>query len=151
MAPYRFRLARVLDWYRRQSQVEEERLRLCAERAAHSKAEIEGHERNVLALQMELIQSSRPKAHELASLEPFRRGAKQQEVRLRENCRKNEQELARQRGVAQAAQRRVKLVENLRDRRFSEYQYEADRELEELASESHLAGFARALTGKPTA
>jgi hypothetical protein len=36
------------------------------------------------------------------------------------------------------------------DRRLSEYRYEADRELEELAAESHLAGFARALTGKPT-
>jgi hypothetical protein len=150
MAPYRFQLARVLDWYKKQSQVEGERLRLCSERAVQSRTEIADHERNVLARQMELIQSSRPKAYELASLEPFRRGAKQQEVRLRQNCVKNDQELDRQRCIAQEAQRRVRLVENLRDRRLSEYQYEADREIEELATESHLAGFARAITSKFT-
>jgi hypothetical protein len=151
MAPYQFRLARALDWYAKQCQVEEERLRLCAERAVRARAEIDDHQKSVLAQQMELIQTSRPETHELASLEPFRRGAKQQELRLRRNCIKYEQELDSQRGVAQAARRRVRLVENLRDRRLVEYRYEADRELEALAAETHLAGFARALAGKPSA
>jgi hypothetical protein len=62
---------------------------------------------------------------------------------LREKCTKSQQELDRQRDIALLSQRRQRLVEKLRDRMLSEYQYEADRELEELASESHLAGLAR--------
>ena len=148
MAPYRFRLARVLDWYRKQSQVEQECLRSCNERTIQAKADIENHVRQVLARQTELIHSAKLQARELAALEPFRRGAKQQEVRLRENFLRCEKALEKQRTVAQAAQRRVRLLENLSDRRLSEYRYETDRELEELASDTHLAGLARALAGK---
>lgn len=146
MAPYRFRLARVLDWYSRQSQIEQERLRLCNERAIQAKANIERHLSDVLARQTELVHSSKPQASELAALEPFRRAAKQQEARLRENCIRCENALDNQRTAALAAQRRLRLLENLSDRRLAEYRYEADRQLEELASDSHLAGLARALT-----
>lgn len=148
MLAFRFRLARVLEWYRKQSQIEGERLRLCAEYAAQARAELERHRKNVLDRQMELIRSPRPDARELAALEPFHRRAKQHEIQLKQQCRQSEQALERQRAIAQVAQRRLRLVENLRDRRLSEHQYEADRELEELASETHLAAFARALTAK---
>jgi hypothetical protein len=151
MAPFRFRLARVLEWYRKQSQIEEERLRLCTEQAIQAIAAVERHQRDVLARQMELIQSPEPQTHELAALEPFRRRAKQHEAQLIRKCHSSTQEADLQRGVAQAAQRRLRLVEKLRDRRLSEHSYEADRELEELATETHLAGFARNLSGKPTA
>ena len=60
MAPFYFRLAKVLDWYRKQSQIEEQKLRFCSERAAQAKTEIERHQRDVLARQMELIRSPRP-------------------------------------------------------------------------------------------
>jgi hypothetical protein len=151
MTPFHFRLQKVLDWYRKQCEIEEERLRLAAERTAQSKLALERHQRDVLARQMELIHSPQPQAYELAALGPFCRMAKQREVQLRQKWRKTEQELDHQRAVAQASQRRVRLVENLRDRRLSEYQYQADRELEELASEAYLAGFARRLNNKSTA
>ena len=150
MAPFRFRLARVLDWYGKQSQIEEQRLRICVERSVQAKAEIECHRKDVLSRQMELIQSPRPEVGELTALEPYYRGANRHEAKLRENCGKCEQELDRQREIARLSQRRLRLVEKLRDRVLSEYQYESDRELEELASETHLAGLARTLNDRFT-
>jgi len=148
MAPYRFRLARVLDWYKKQSHIEGERLRLCVEGARQARTAIENHQRNVNNRHTELIRSERPQAHELAALGPFLRSAKRQELNLRQTCSQKEQEVERQRRAALEAQRRVRLVENLRERQSSEHQYEADRELEALASETHLAGFVRNLNSK---
>jgi hypothetical protein len=150
MAPFRFRLARVLDWYGKQSTIEQQRLRVCVERSVQAKAEIERHQKDVLSRQMELIQSPRPQVGELAALGPYYRAANRQEARLREKCSKTEQELDRQRNIALLSQRRQRLVEKLRDRMLSEFKYEADRELEELASETHLAGLARTLNDRFT-
>ena len=148
MTAFRFRLARVLDWYRNQSQIEEERLRVSTDRAVQARMEFERHQNDVIARQMELIQSPQPRASELAALDPFRRKAQQMEVQLHQKCRNDEQAMDNQRRITLAAQRRVRLVEKLRDRRLSEYQYEADKELEQLASETHLAGVARTLNDK---
>ncbi len=145
MTAFRFRLARVLDWYRNQSQIEEERLRVFTERAVQARVAFERHRNDVLARQMELIQSPQPRASELTALGSFLRKAKQAEVQLHQRCLNTEQERENQRRITLAAQGRVRLVESLRDRRLSEYRYEADKELEDLASETHLAGIARTL------
>ena len=51
------------------------------------------------------------------------------------------------RKVVFAARQRLQLFEELRGRRLAEFQYQEMRELEELASESYLAGFVRELNG----
>ena len=132
-----------------QCRLEEERLRLCIEEAARATAEMERHRRDVLARQMELIQSPKIQASELAALGWFRHRAKQRDLQLSRQCRQSEQALEQQRGVALTAQRRLRLIEKLRDRRYSEYQYEAARELEALASETYLASFARSMNDQP--
>jgi flagellar export protein FliJ len=149
MPTFRFRLAKVLDWYQEQSRIESERLRISIERVAQARVEIERHGKEVLARQMELIASPAPQVHELAALEPFRRKAKQHELQLRRKLQKDEQEVERQRGVYQAAERRLRLIEKLRERRLSEHEYQESKELEELASEAYLARFARDLNSSP--
>jgi flagellar export protein FliJ len=52
-------------------------------------------------------------------------------------------ELAKQRRKYSEAKRRVRLLEELRDRRLTEWKYEEATELEELASESFLANWNR--------
>jgi hypothetical protein len=146
MAPFRFQLGRVLEWYRTQASLEEERLRLCAHAAAHAVAEMEHHRRDSLARQMEVLRSPSIQAGELAALGAFRRRAKQLDRELGEKCRKTGEALEQQRRVALVAQRRLRLIEKLRDRRLAEYQYEAARELEALASETFLASYARGMT-----
>jgi hypothetical protein len=151
MPPFRFRLGKVLEWYRKQSELEGQRLCVCAERSARAKAEIGSYRRDVLARRTEIIRSSSPQPLELAALGPFLHAAKQRELLLREKCQKAEMDLEKQRGVSLAAQRRLLLFEKLRDRQLTEHDYEASRELEELASESYLAGFARTLSNEPRA
>jgi len=146
MASFQFRLARALDWYRKQCQIEENRLRLCTERAAQAKAMIERHQTEVARRHRELIDSPTINAQELGAWGSFQRRANNVEAQLRQKSLKSDELVTRQRGVVQIAQRRLRLIEKLRERRFAEHRYEAERQLEELASESHLAAFARSLS-----
>ena len=146
MASFHFQLARVLDWYRTQCRLEEERLRLYAAAVARAQDERERHRRDSLALRLEVIRSSKIEASDLAALESFGHRARQLDLRLGQKCRETAQALEQQRGVALNAQRRLRLIEKLRDRRLSEYEYESARELEALASETFLASFARGLS-----
>jgi hypothetical protein len=107
---------------------------------------MERHRRDSLARQMEVLRSPKIQASELAALGAFRRRAKQVDRDLREKCQRTGQALEQQRGVALLAQRRLRLIEKLRDRRLAEYRYEAARELETLASETFLASYARGMT-----
>jgi hypothetical protein len=143
--PFRFRLGRVLDWYGKTSRIEESRLHLCAEQVARARTELESHRQQVVDHQNELIGSPALHASHLAALDSFRRGAKKRDNALAARLTESERGLARQRSVTQAAQTRFRLVEKLRERSFSEYVLESNRELEQLASETHLASIARAL------
>ena len=145
MAPFQFRLARVLDWYQERCRLEENRLRVLAELAARAEAEIEFHRKEVLAHQMELLRSQNLHAFELAALGSFCRRAKKREAQLFEDCKNSKGSLENQRKVVVAAQQRLQLIEKLRARRLEEHRYQEARELEELASESYLAAFARDL------
>ncbi len=145
MGPFRFRLARVMDWYEKQSHLAAERLRMCASQVVRLQGEIEQHKKDVLAHQMELLAKPNPEPHELAALGPFQRGARKQEHRLKQKLKQGEQATEKQREISQAAQRRLRLVEKLRERRLAEHVYLFDRELEEVASEAHLARYAREL------
>jgi flagellar export protein FliJ len=128
--------------------MEENRLATLAESSSRAGFELENHKKEVLARQMELIQSPNVRAFELAALGSFTSRAKKREVQLGEICQAANKSLESQRKVVQAAQQRLQLLEKLRDRRFEEYRYRENRELEELASESYLAAFARAINDK---
>jgi len=145
MTRFNDRLADVLEWYRKKCDLEENRFKLLAEQVALAESQIEFHRTQVLAHQMNLIKSSELQAFELAALGSFCRQAKKSESRLRQDCQMKQKSLEEQRKVVLAAQRRLRLVEKLRDRRLEEHRYEETRKLEELASESYLAGFARGL------
>ena len=134
-----------MDWYEKQSRLEAERLRMCAEQVVRIQVEIDQHKKDVLAHQMELLAKPNPDPYELAALGGFQRGARKQEHRMRQKLKKGEEAAEQQREISQAAERRMRLVEKLRERRLAEHQYLFDRELEEIASEAYLARFAREL------
>jgi hypothetical protein len=145
MASFHFRLARVLDWYGRKCRLEENRLHMLAEGAARAAADVERHTAGLLAHRMELIRSPNLRAFELAAMESFARQARREEAQLRQTCQTCMQMLEKQREVVRAAQQRFRLVEKLCERRREEHRLQDERELEELASESYLAGFARGI------
>lgn len=141
MKKFVFPLRRAADWYRQMLQVEEAALQRMAgevrniDRMSESLAEREREERRQvqdrelvlgrdldnLAAYVGLIRD------EMARLQP---------VRARQQSRMIEQ---RQRVLA--CHRRVRLIEELEQRRRSEWSHEAQKEEEALASELYLAMF----------
>jgi hypothetical protein len=145
---FRFRLSRVLEWYERQYQMETNRLRQCADRAANLHLELARHRESRLANENQVLRLESLHGNDLRSRELFRKRSLLQESLLIRSCRDADQNWETQRLTTLAAQRRVRLVEKLRDRRRDEFNYLASRDLEQIAADSWLAGFARDLIGK---
>ena len=139
MKAFRFSLEKVLAWRRTQLELEQVRHRQrLAEVAAldRARAELEaaGIQAEVQVRALPIVSGS-----DLAALGEFRRA-----VRARENQIAPRRAQAAQAAETQLlhvleAQRRVRLLEKLRDRKLVEWKAEETRELEALASESALA------------
>jgi hypothetical protein len=143
--PFQFRLSRVLEWYQRQYQLEADRLRVCAERAARAHLELVQHRESRVASENQLLRLESLHGNDLRARELYRRRSMVQESRLMRICDDADKGLEAQRSAALSARRRVMLVEKLRDRKRDEFNYLAGRELEQVAADSWLAGFARNL------
>jgi len=144
MRTFRFRLDRVLEWYREQCEIEEVRLandiaawNAVLERIARLKSERQ-------AIDHELIGRSSIAAGELVALGLYRLRATQCAAQLEQDRLKRQTAVDQQRISVQAARRRLRLVEKLRERRLAEHVHAEDRELEDLAAESFLAKWAGA-------
>jgi hypothetical protein len=144
---FRFRLARVLEWYEHQYRVEAGRLGQCAERSAASRAEVSRHRESRLASENQLLQLESLHGDDLRARELYRKRSMLRESQLIRICRDADRDLETQRSVTVTAQRKVRLVEKLRDRRRDEFNHLAARDLEQVAADSWMAGFARDLTG----
>lgn len=142
---FRFRLSRVLDWYDRQYRMEAGRLRQCAEQSASAHTELARHRQSRLANETQLLRLESLEGNDLRARELYRRRSLLQESHLIRICRDADRNLETQREATLAAQRKVRLVEKLRDRERDEFNYLASRELEHVAADSWLAGFARNL------
>jgi hypothetical protein len=145
MGPFRFRLARVLDWRNNQCQLGKRRL--AASYAALSRVSQEMEELRAGQLRSEraLLASSCIAATELQALVEHRRSGRAKDLQLREDVRRCEREIWLNIESLKKAQLRVHLLEKLRERRMNEHTYAANRELEELAADTYLAKFAREL------
>jgi len=142
MQTFRFRLAKVLEWYTRQYELEERRLTACLAALADAKAAIASLLAERLSVEGELLSRKSIPANDLAALGLYRLGAKKRELDLhvvRDRC---QAEVEAQRLQLRAAERRLRLVEKLRERRVAEYTYAENRELEELASDAFFAKWA---------
>jgi hypothetical protein len=142
---FRFRLSRVLDWYERQYRMEAGRLRLCEERSVTAQAELSLHRQSRLAAENQLLRMGSFQADDLRARELHRKRSMLRESQLVGICQNADRDLEMQRSVTVAAQRRVRLVEKLRDRKRDEFDYHAAQDLEQAAADSWLAGYARSL------
>jgi hypothetical protein len=142
---FRFRLAKVLEWYDRLYQIEAERLRQSAARAQQAHQNLIRHRELRLESEQEMLQMDSLQGEDMAARERYRRRSLLQEAHLGQLGQDADKEVEAQRTVALAARRKVLLVEKLRDRKREEFNYLAARELEEIAADSWLAGYARSL------
>jgi hypothetical protein len=143
---FRFRLAAVLDWYERQYRIEADRLRQHGERAAAAHDALVRHRESRLVNETEALRLESLRGNDLRAREFYREWSLREEARLDRVCQDADMEFETQRSVALSARRKLLLVEKLRDRKRDEFNYIAGRELEQVAADSWLAGFARNLT-----
>ncbi len=142
---FRFRLSKVLEWYERQYEIEAARLQQSIDRVASALRELELHRERREESERQMLRMESLRGDDLRAQELHRARARMEEVRLLQACQTAEKQVETQRVMTLSAQRRLRLVEKLRERKRSEFDYLAARELEEIGADSYLAGFARTL------
>ncbi|HUI55971.1 MAG TPA: hypothetical protein VLY04_13440 [Bryobacteraceae bacterium] len=139
MKAFRFRLDRVLDWYQRQCELEERRFADCLAALAEARKSIARLQAERLAIERDVVSRASIPARDFVALGLYRLRAKKQEIELNEERGRREAAVEAQRKILQAAQRRLRLVEKLKDRRFAEWTYAESRELETLAADAYFS------------
>lgn len=143
MNAFRFRLDRVLEWRRKQLDAEEEKVRLRAaavDAVDRERAELEAAS---ISAEIEVRRRDGVTGADLAALDHFRRHARAEEHRLESRRAECARELAAQQAAMLEARRRCRLLERLKERRWSEWKAASDRELDQAAAESYLARWGR--------
>lgn len=143
MAAFRFRLESVLEWYRKQCELEKERLTACLAKVNDARERRTRLETERAAIERDVISQSSLPSTDLVALGLYRLRAKRRHLELTEEIHRLEVAAAEQSARYLAAQRRQKLVEQLRERRRLEHVYAENRELENLAGESFLGQWNR--------
>lgn len=139
MAVFRFRLQRVLEWQRQQCELAQARVSTCYSVVERSRLQLARHIAECLKVQRQVIHAGVPTAADLSALGYFRIRAAKLELQFQAGVASAEQRLEQERQVMIELQRRFRLLEKLRDRKFEEYRYDTARELENQASDTYLA------------
>ena len=143
MAQFHFSLERVMRW--RSVEVAAERARL--EVLVREQLRLQTQRAALIADKSKLDASlgTLPdlRGQDLRAATAFALRLKRQADNLKELLARCESEISVQRKKYQEAQRRFRLLEELRARRLAEWRYEQANELESLASESYLAHWNR--------
>jgi hypothetical protein len=143
MKAFRFSLEKALDWRRAELDLAELRFQQLTAAVAAVDREMEELETAGAQTEITVRDWSPVSGHDLAALGSFRLHVRKKRVDLaarRVEC------VTRQtagRSVMLEARRRFRLLERLKERRLAEWRLALDKELQELASESYLAGWAR--------
>jgi len=145
MHRFRFRLGSVLGWRAVELELEEGRLEQLF-------TELRRRDAEALALEVRgresahLIASKTLDGQQLAALSYHRHYLEREAARMaaeRADCAKR---IAAQQQRVVEAERKVRLLERLKERRLAEWNFEFNREMEALASETFLAKWAREKT-----
>jgi GAF domain-containing protein len=139
MNAFRFRLEKVLDWRRGELELAELKLQqLAAAVAAVDRAREELEAAGIRA--ETLVRDWSPLCgSDLAALDGFRFHVRKKNAELAARRAECVERLAAGRGAVLEARRRLRLLERLKERRWEAWRLARDKELEELASECHLA------------
>jgi hypothetical protein len=148
MSAFRFRLERVLAWYRERCQQEEDRLAACLAAVTESKAAIVRLQAEHWGIERELVSWTALAATDLIALGLYRLRVRKEELDLNLDLERRERASSEQRAKLMEARRRLQLVEKLRARRLAEYTYQADRALEQLGADAFLSRWSREHSSK---
>lgn len=143
MQSFHFRLERILAWYRDLAAAEEARFKECRAALQRVQKAIAQCKAERLTVEQGVIRSARISSQDLSALSRYRLRARLREAELDAEKNVREKEVQEQRDRLIAVQRRVKLLEKLRERRAADHQYLAERELEAVAADAYTAKWVR--------
>ncbi|MGH9721621.1 MAG: hypothetical protein ACRD8O_15545 [Bryobacteraceae bacterium] len=139
MRKFQFELSRILDWRRRQLEVEETKLAplLAEQRAIETERAATEREETEANVAIATVHSTT--GEELAAFDAYRLYLKDVRKRIESRLANCANSIEKQRQAIVTARRQVRLLERLKERRRNEWQAAADREQENLAAELYLA------------
>jgi len=143
MVSFRFRLERVLTWYRRSARIEEDRLRVIL--ADYNQIDVD--KKNVRdareAAERTLAQSQVITAGDLAAISGFAEGSRRDLLALDQKRAELEGIRTEQQQKLNLLRTKIRLMEKLRERRLAEHQAEEVKELDELAADAYRSAMFR--------
>jgi flagellar export protein FliJ len=146
MKAFEFRLERIAEYRREQADLVRNELQRMTSTMDRLTAERDAVERRAVEMRANTMSRADLNGQDLMALSSYEdRAARiigQIDLKKTELTR----QIDKQRSVVREAERNVKLLDRLRDRKFQEWRAESDRELDGLAADSHLARLAAAKT-----
>jgi flagellar protein FliJ len=146
MKAFEFRLERIADYRRQQAELARNELQKLTMLVEQLTAERNSLEQQGVDMRASTMSRSDLTGQDLMALSAYE-DRLSRTVRQIENKKADvSEQVDKQRSVVLEAERNVKLLDRLRDRKFQEWQAESDRELDALAADSHMARLSAART-----
>jgi hypothetical protein len=136
---FQFRLHRVLSWYQKRCQLEEDRLRVILNDISRVETDIERLQQSRDGIERSIVESDSVAAADFAALAGYREGSRRDELAMEQNKTRLEGILVEQRSRVMALRTKIRLLEKLRERRVAEHVADEQRQLEELAGDVYRA------------
>jgi flagellar export protein FliJ len=139
MKPFQFRLERVLEWRRRQAEMEEMKLGQSLAEAQRLETERQELATARRGSQAEILESRSLAASDLWMLGNYLKQAARADAQLAASQSRQKTLVEARRAAAVEAQRRCEALERLKQMRSQEWSREIGREMDAFASEAFLA------------
>ena len=136
---FQFRLHRVLTWYQKRCQQEEDRLRVILNDISRVETDIEALQQSREAIERSVVESKSLAAADFSALAGYREGSRRNELAMEENKRRLEGILTDQRSRVMVLRTKIRLLEKLSERRLAEHVADEQKQLEELAGDVYRA------------
>lgn len=139
MKKFEFRLEAALRWRNAQLQLERAKLQRLLSEEQHSKRDLQSVLDERASVVSALTALERLQSSDLRAVSAYSMGADMRAHALREEITRLAGSIQQQREHLMQAERKVRLLERLRDNRYAEWKREFDKEIELISEESWLA------------
>jgi flagellar export protein FliJ len=146
MKAFEFRLERIAEYRRQEAELSRNQLQILLAEANRLEVERGRIQTELDQARLDLIGRADLSGEDLSALAHYQSHVARL---LRDLDRKRidvNNRISKQRSVVLEADRKVKLLDRLKDRKFQEWRAASDREIDELAADSHMAKLAAART-----
>lgn len=139
MKTFEFRLQRILEFRRQQAEVERARLRKLLARLFQFEEEARALQDKAVEARRDAEQQPVQTGADFLALARFEEFVVRRTGFIGDQKQQLQPLVERQRAATTEAERNVKLLERLRERKLKEWTAARDKELDEIAADSHLA------------